>query len=765
MSLTRMLPFLAILASGLLAQTTPTLSVNNATLTFSYTIGASKLPTAQTIAVKSTPAGVNFTAATTGPAPYLGAWLLLSVSAGRAPQTISAQVNPTGLPAGTYTATVTLTGTTGSPAPTAAVTVTLLVSPPPPTLAVSPAALAFTYITGEPIAGNLALTSNFILSSTGAATGATVSVTGGTWLKVNPTGNITLAGLLNMVSVTIDPTGLTPKVYTATVKIDSKAAANPLLTLAVTLTVQAARPQILAVWPGGLGQQSPQSIVTLSGGNFFSTSVAAVSGFTSGSAVTVNDGTNTSTETFYIPVYTSTAAYLRVAMGSPLPAGIVGSPYTPITLAAAGGTSPYVWNAIGTLPPGLSISGNQLSGTPSSAGSYYFSLEVVDSALPFAARAQMPVKLTILPMALPGTPRITGPTVPLPAGIVGTAYTPGIAVSVVGGSGTNTFSVTGMPPGVLLDSTTGFFSGTPTTIGATGNLASTLVSTGALLTTVPNTYLANPGILRMTVTTPTPGGGISNEGQLLIYGSQPLITAVFNSASFTQGVVSQGEIITIFGLGLGPATLSLFDPTVPAPQIPYTLPTATPNTSVTVNGSPAPLLYTSSTQLSAIVPYGISGATADVAVSYAGVTSQPVTVTLAPTNPGVFTVDASGRGQGAILNYNATAGDYTMNSSANAAVRGSVVVMYVTGMGATTSNSDNTLIPATPAVTPAAMPSVMIGGQAASVLGAVSPVGSVPGLLQLNVTVPANAPTGNGVPVIVSIGGIDSQAGVTMSVK
>ena len=765
MSLIRNLIILAIFANTAVPQTTATLSVTTAAVTFNFVIGATKLPAAQTIAVRSSPAGLTFTVATTGPLPHRGAWFLLSASSGRAPQSLSAQVNPTGLPAGTYTATVTLTGTTGSPAPTATVTVTLLVSPPPPTLAVSPASLAFTYITGEPISGNVALTSNFLLSSTGAATGATVAVTGGTWLKVSPTGNITLAGLLNMIGATVDPTGLSPKVYTASIKIESKAAANPLLTLAVTLTVQAAKPQVWATWPGGVGQLSPQSIVTLAGANFFSTSVAAVSGFTSGSAISVTDGTNTGTETFYIPVYASTTSYLRVAMGSPLPGGTVGTTYINVTLDAAGGTPPYVWNALGVLPAGLSISGNQLSGLPSAAGSYYFTLQVTDSSLPFAARAQMPMKLTVLPSGAPPlTPRILGPTVPLPAGVLGTAY-PGVAINVAGGGTPLTFTATGLPAGLALSSATGAWSGTPVSIGTTGTLAATLVSEAALLTTIPATFLANPGILRMTVTTPAPGGGVSNEGQFLIFGSQPQITAVVNSASFLQGTVSPGEIITIFGLGLGPATLALFDPSLPSPQIPMALPLATPSTSVVINGTPAPILYTSGSQLSAIVPYGITGTTADVVVSYAGVASQPVTVGLASTNPALFTVDASGRGQAAILNYNVTTADYTMNSGANAAVRGQTVILYATGIGATNSASANVLIPASPAVVPSASPTVTIGGQAASVISAVSPVGSVPGLLQMNVTVPANATTGAAVPVVVSIGGIDSQTGVTMAIR
>jgi uncharacterized protein (TIGR03437 family) len=60
---------------------------------------------------------------------------------------------------------------------------------------------------------------------------------------------------------------------------------------------------------------------------------------------------------------------------------------------------------------------------------------------------------------------------------------------------------------------------------------------------------------------------------------------------------------------------------------------------------------------------------------------------------------------------------------------------------------------------------VTIGGQTATVLAAQAPVGSVPGLLQLNVTVPAGVLAGAALPVEVTIGGVPSQAGLTMAVK
>ncbi len=743
-----------------------TISVNNASLRFTTTVGAATLPAAQSISIQSAPTGQAFTVAVSGPSPHQGAWLLVSALSGRAPLTISAQPNPTGLPAGIYTATITITGTAGTPAPTATVNVSLTVGTPPPTITVSPNALVFNYTTGQAVSGNPALSSTFILSNTGAATAATLSLQSAPWLRVSPTGNITLAGLFNSISVSVDPTGLTPRVYTTNITIKSSTAANPTLTLPVTLNVQAAAPSILSTWPLGVIQGSTTSNVTLNGRSFFSNSTAAMTGFTPEATITANDGTNSATESFFIPIYPASASAIRLLFGSPLEGGIVGLAYGSSALQAAGGTPPYTWQVRdGALPPGLVLSGASISGTPIAAGSYYFSLMATDSSSPIAASAYMPVKLVILPPGVSATPRIAGPSTLLSAGTVNTAYPAAIQAVASGGSGSFTWSASGLPAGLTINSSTGEITGTPTSAGLSGNLTARVVGETAMLATVPTSALSTPGYLRMAVTTPSPGGGVSNEAQFQIFGPQPQVAAVVDSASFLQGTISPGQIITIFGSGLGPSSLTLFNPAVAAPQIPNSLPSAAPSTSVTVNGVPAPVLYTSANQVSVVVPYSVTGGAADLILTYNGLASQPVTLALAPTSPGIYTTDASGRGQGAILNYNATNGDYSLNSGATAATRGQTVVLYVSGAGVTNVPVANTLIPASPLVAPTAPITVTIGGQAATVAAAAAPPGSVPGLLQVNVTVPANAPVGTMIPVVVNIGGVDSQPGVTMAIR
>ncbi len=530
----------------------------------------------------------------------------------------------------------------------------------------------------------------------------------------------------------------------------------------MTLTVNAVAPTTLGTFPAGLIQGSPQSIVTLFGTSFYPTSTVAATGFTPATTVTVTDSAATpatAIETLGIPVYATGGTILRVGCASTLPSGTQGTSYTQ-TLVAFGGTPPYSWNlSAGTLPPGLAIAGSSLAGMPSAAGAYYFTLQVTDSAVP-SGTAYQAFKFTIYPSGST-TLAVTVSALTLPVGQLGNAYSQTLAAS--GGTPPYTWTAVGLPPGIIL-SAAGVLTGTPTSVGLTGPLVSVAVSNTATLMTVPATFLANPGTLRMAITTPTPGGGVSSEAQLTVYGPAPQIFGVVNAASFQQGVISPGEIVTIFGTGLGPAALALFNPA--SPPIPTALPVAGAATSVTIGGIPAPLIYTSATQIAAIVPYLVSGAAAGIIVAYgAQPPSLAFTVGVAQSNSGVFTISSSGQGQAAVLNYNAVTSDYTVNSMATAAARGSTVVLYVTGAGTMSSPIDNTLTPASPAVTPLAVVAVTIGGQFATVNAVQAAPGSVPGLLQINAVVPTTATVGAAVPVDVNIGGVDSQVGVTMAVK
>jgi uncharacterized protein (TIGR03437 family) len=336
------------------------------------------------------------------------------------------------------------------------------------------------------------------------------------------------------------------------------------------------------------------------------------------------------------------------------------------------------------------------------------------------------------------------------------------------------------PPGVLANAPvtivtiTGanFFSTSTVSIGATA-LAHALIGSTTLEATIPASLLTTPGNLSIVVSTPT-AASASAPATFTVYGPGPQIWAMANGASANMSTVSPGGIVTIYGIALGPAALTLFPGTNP---LPVALPAAAPSTSVTIDGHAAPLLYTSATQVSCIVPYAVaakSGTAVNLVLTYNGTASAALSVNVVGADPGVFTLDASGVGQGAILNFNSVTGDYTVNTATNAATAGSIVVIYATGFGAITCTStlasacapapdETQLVAGT--VTPAAAVAVTIGGQTATVQAALAPIGSVPGLLQMNVTVPAGIAASSSVPVVVSFGAATSQPRVSMVLK
>jgi uncharacterized protein (TIGR03437 family) len=153
-----------------------------------------------------------------------------------------------------------------------------------------------------------------------------------------------------------------------------------------------------------------------------------------------------------------------------------------------------------------------------------------------------------------------------------------------------------------------------------------------------------------------------------------------------------------------------------------------------------------------------------VSIKYMGqATVYPLT--LAATAPGLFTGNSSGGGPGAILNQ-----DNSVNGPGNAAAKGSIVQVFLTGEGQTNppgvTGAITTATLPPPQVTPAPLQSIQvwINGQPAFYVYAGEAPGVVAGVMQLNVQIPAIAAAGN-VPITVSIGGNMSQNGVTVSVE
>lgn len=250
--------------------------------------------------------------------------------------------------------------------------------------------------------------------------------------------------------------------------------------------------------------------------------------------------------------------------------------------------------------------------------------------------------------------------------------------------------------------------------------------------------------------------------QLVVYGlktnspNTPSMTALVNAASYSDQPVAPGEIIALYGTNLGPAPLT-------ANMVRgSSLSTQLAGTQVMFNGVAAPLLYTSAGVLSAVVPFELAGSsTASVQIVYNGQFSSIKSVSVVATAPAIFSNDATGRGQGAILNQ-----DGSLNSEANPADAGSIIAIFATGGGQTTPGGvTGRMAGITPLPLLAATVSATAGGLQATLIQASDAPGLIQGVMQVNVQLPAGVAGMGNVPLVLKVGNQSSQSTITVAVK
>jgi uncharacterized protein (TIGR03437 family) len=257
---------------------------------------------------------------------------------------------------------------------------------------------------------------------------------------------------------------------------------------------------------------------------------------------------------------------------------------------------------------------------------------------------------------------------------------------------------------------------------------------------------------------------IDNVVRVLRPSAQPpvSIAAVTNGASNLAEPIAPGEIIVVYGSGLGP------EPLVACESRPQGPVSKLSGTQVYIDGVPAPLLYTSANQVAAVVPYeigpGLSSSVAHVSVVFENGTSMGYPVAVTVSAPGIFTADASGRGQAAAVNQNGTfnGSGFLPYGAGYPAKPGEYISLYATGDGQTSPPGIDGQIAQTPLPQPLLPVTVTIGGQLVQPLYAGAAPGYA-GLMQVNVQIPAGTPSGN-VPVTIQAGPSSSQSGVTIAV-
>jgi uncharacterized protein (TIGR03437 family) len=255
--------------------------------------------------------------------------------------------------------------------------------------------------------------------------------------------------------------------------------------------------------------------------------------------------------------------------------------------------------------------------------------------------------------------------------------------------------------------------------------------------------------------TATNGPPQNVQVNLIVLPSPPVltVTGVTNAASGQGGAIAAGEELNVVGLYFGPAQLVKNQPT-------GVYSTSLADTAVLFEGVPSPMLEVVNGRAKVVAPFFLDGRTsANVQVVYQGIVSNGVVVNVAKSAPGVFTADGTGQGEALAVNADGTA-----NSAANAAARGTKVKFYIAGGGQLNPAGFDGKVASAPLASLAQTATVRIGGQAADVSLAGDADGQVQGYVEVDVTVPQGIQPGNA-PVVVTIGGSQSQAGVTLAVK
>jgi uncharacterized protein (TIGR03437 family) len=221
------------------------------------------------------------------------------------------------------------------------------------------------------------------------------------------------------------------------------------------------------------------------------------------------------------------------------------------------------------------------------------------------------------------------------------------------------------------------------------------------------------------------GGGLIAELDLI---SRPgfFLDCVASLASGFSGLVAPGELVTVYGSGIGPDR-----PVAARPDASGRIPPELAGRRVLFDGIPAPILFTQADRMMAVVPFAIASRTAaSIVVEHAGEQTNALTLPVREAVPGIFQTAWTDRA--AVLNE-----DGKVNSPENPATRGSVISLFATGAGLMDpSVADGTLAvePPWPAVK---LPvTAYFFGSPGEVLYAGSAPGMVAGIVQVNVRVP-----------------------------
>ncbi len=263
----------------------------------------------------------------------------------------------------------------------------------------------------------------------------------------------------------------------------------------------------------------------------------------------------------------------------------------------------------------------------------------------------------------------------------------------------------------------------------------------------------------VTITVNAVKSGLTSAQQIfsgsVVNSGNPLVSngGVVNAATYQNVALAPGSLFSLFGQNIASQAFL-------ANQLP--LLTNLGNVQVTMANTAVPLLYAGPAQVNGQVPVDLpTNRDVSLVMTVNGKPAPVTQVTITDVQPGIFLVpgELAALAQGAILNGS---NNYVLADPFNPAAIGDVIVIYCTGLGATTpSVSSGTAAPGSAVVN--TMPTVTIGTMPAVVDFAGLAPGFV-GLYQVNAHVPAGITTGSQVPVLITSGGTTSNL-ATIAVK
>ncbi len=319
----------------------------------------------------------------------------------------------------------------------------------------------------------------------------------------------------------------------AALKVTTPSLPDGIVGLSYGVTLTATGGPLPFTWSLAAGSL-PATLTLTAAGNISGTpSAATVANFT----VQVKDANN-NTDTQVLHITVNPAVSISTTS---LPDADAASPYSN-ALAATGGTPPFAWSvASGSLPTGMNLTnGGTLSGTPGSAGTFPFTVKVIDSKSATDSQA----------LSLVVHPPLVVTTSSLPAGTVTVAYSQTLAAS--GGLGTDTWTASAgaLPAGLTL-SAAGTISGTPNTAG-TSNFTAQAKDTLGVTATKPLSIVIAPALVVSTASLPggtmgtayqqnlTANGGAGGNTWSLSLGALPAGLNLASSGSITGTPTATG---------------------------------------------------------------------------------------------------------------------------------------------------------------------------------------------------------------------------------